>query len=505
VRHTNSELLLKRLGDYSFKIIINKQNKFSPDNYRDGDRGMDLLKSFQQYIKQQHLFQQKDKLLLAVSGGVDSVVLCELCKQAGYDFVIAHCNFQLRGEESERDEQFVRALAEKYKVEIFIEKFETEKYATEKKISIQVAARDLRYTWFLKFWMENYNSLPFKGKEIIYTGVSGWHVGGPHLFILTAHHADDNVETLLMNFFKGTGIKGLHGILPKENMAAGIIRPLLFAKKEAIKLFATENNLSFVEDSSNALNKYTRNYFRNELIPGLQKVFPQVEDNLLNNIERFKEIELLYRQAVEIHKKKLVEIKGEEIHIPVLKLLQTKPLATVLYEIISEFGFTSHQVNDVINLLQSESGKYIQSANYRVIRNRKWLIISPFTSSFAENILIEAEDKKIVFIEGKLQIEKHPTFDINHSPLTAQLDAAEIKFPLLLRKWKQGDYFYPLGMQKKKKLSRFFIDQKLSLTQKEKAWVIESNKKILWVVGMRIDDRFKITSKTKEVLQISLS
>ncbi len=466
---------------------------------------MDLLKAFQHYIKQQHLFNPKDKLLLAVSGGVDSVVLCELCKQAGYHFAIAHCNFQLRGEESERDEQFVRTLAEKYSVELFVEKFDTEKYAAENKLSIQVAARNLRYNWFVTFWMNNYDSLPAKGKDFISSGTPGWHVFDPHLFILTAHHAGDNVETLLMNFFKGTGIKGLHGIIQKEGLGSHLVRPLLFAKKEDIKLFAAENNLSFVEDSSNALNKYTRNYFRNELIPGLRKVFPQVEDNLLNNIERFKEIELLYLQAIEIHKKKLLEIKGEEVHIPVLKLQQTKPLATVLYEIISEFGFTSHQVNDAINLLQSESGKYIESANYRVIRNRKWLIISPFTSRFAENILIEAADKKIVFIEGKLRLEKHSTFDINHSPLTAQLDLSQIKFPLLLRKWKQGDYFYPLGMQKKKKLSRFFIDQKLSLTQKEKVWVIESDKKILWVVGLRIDDRFKVTDKTKEVLQISLS
>ena len=180
-------------------------------------------------------------------------------------------------------------------------------------------------------------------------------------------------------------------------------------------------------------------------------------------------------------------------------------MATVIYEIIKDYNFTSHQSEEVMALLQSESGKYIQSTSHRIIKNRKWLIISPNQTAAAQNILIEESDKQITFTEGKLQIEKYSTFNINHSPLTAQLDLSQINFPLLLRKWKQGDYFYPLGMQKKKKLSRFFIDQKLSLTQKEKVWVVESNKKILWVIGMRIDDRFKIMDKTKEVLQISFS
>ena len=200
----------------------------------------------------------------------------------------------------------------------------------------------------------------------------------------------------------------------------------------------------------------------------------------------------------------MIEEKGNEIHIPVLKLQKTKPLATVIYEIIKDYNFTSHQSEEVMALLQSESGKYIQSTSHRIIKNRKWLIISPNQTAAAKNILIEESDKQITFTEGKLQIEKYSTFNINHSPLTAQLDLSQINFPLLLRKWKQGDYFYPLGMQKKKKLSRFFIDQKLSLTQKEKVWVVESNKKILWVIGMRIDDRFKITDTTKNILQITL-
>ena len=457
---------------------------------------MQLLQKFIEFLKKENLFQPKDKLLLAVSGGVDSVVLCELCKQGGYDFVIAHCNFQLRAGESERDEQFVRELAKKYNAEIFVRMFDTEKYAEENKVSIQVAARELRYEWFKQIVNSQWSMV---NSENTHT-----HNSLLTTHILTAHHANDNIETLLMNLFKGTGINGLRGILPKQEK---IMRPLLFAKKEELLEFAKENALGYVEDSSNASDKYTRNFFRNQLIPSIQKVFPQAEDNLLNSIERFRDIEILYRQSIELHKKKLLEKKGGEIHIPVLKLLQSEPLPTIIYEIIKDFGFTSNQTEEVIKLLKSDTGKYVQSSSYRVLKNRNWLIISPVDSTIAENILIETEDQTIQFSKGKLKFEKLQ--NTNYQPQTtnsiANLDADEITFPLLLRKWKQGDYFYPLGMNKKKKLSRFFIDQKLSLTEKENIWVLEMNRKITWVVGKRIDDRVKITPKTKNILKITLS
>jgi tRNA(Ile)-lysidine synthase len=443
---------------------------------------MNLLEKYKVYIKAENLFQPRDKLLLAVSGGVDSVVLCELCKQAGYDFVIAHCNFQLRGEESTRDEQFVKELAKKYNAEALVKRFDAEKYAADNKVSIQVAARELRYQWF--------NEL-ISNESLV---IGHW--------VVTAHHLNDNVETMLMNFFKGTGINGLKAILPKQGR---IVRPLLFALRKEIEQFAEENNLSWVEDSSNASDKYTRNYFRNKLIPGIKEVFPQVEENLANNLQRFREAEQLYQQAIDQHKKKLLELKGNEIHIPVLKLLKARPLHSILYEIIKDFGFTAHQTDDCIALLKSETGKYVHSHSHRIIRNRTWVIISPNQSTGADNILIEKEGN-IDFTDGNLEIKKLQTTNLKlqTSNQIAQLDAKKLSFPLILRKWKQGDYFYPLGMNKKKKLSRFFIDQKLSLTQKEKTWVIEMNKKIIWVVGMRIDDRFKITDATKEILQITL-
>ena len=450
---------------------------------------MELLQQFKQYIQKENLFQTTDRLLLAVSGGIDSVVLCELCEQAGYDFIMAHCNFQLRGEESERDERFVVSVGEKYGVEVLVKKFETAQIATAEKKSIETTARDLRYHWFYEI---------LTGAQPIADNQQTAPV-----FIVTGHHADDNIETVVMNFFRGTGIAGIRGMLPKQGK---IIRPLLFARRAALESFAANNQLVFVTDTTNYENDYTRNFFRNQIIPLVKETYPEAEKNVLKNIHRFVETEQLYQQAIEQHTKKLLEKKGNEIHIPVLKLLKVKPLHTVLFEIIKQMGFTSHQVEEAIALLQSDTGKYIQSATHRIIKNRNWLIITPNRTTEAQNILIEEGTTNISYEGGILQIERHLINNYQPSGAShiAQLSAGEIKFPLLLRKWKQGDYFYPLGMDKKKKLSRFFIDQKLSLIQKENVWVIEMDKKIIWVVGMRIDNRFKIKDGTKEIIRLTL-
>ncbi len=315
-----------------------------------------------------------------------------------------------------------------------------------------------------------------------------------------------------MNFFKGTGIRGLQGILPKQG---DLIRPLLFATKEEIVHFASVNKVSFVEDSSNASDKYTRNYFRNQWIPSVQKIFPQVEENLANNIERFREIEILYNQAIDIHRSKLIEFKGKEVHIPILKLSKVKPLKTILYEIIKDYHFTAHQTEQAVNLLKSESGKYISSQTHRMINNRGWLIIAPINTEEAQHIIIEETDKTIVYEEGILNFKKLPKVPVEivqHSTTSVVIDSAKLEFPVILRKWRQGDYFYPLGMQKKKsgkpgkkKLSKFFIDQKISLLEKETIWVLESNQKIVWIISKRLDDRFKITPQTKSFLSIEFS
>jgi tRNA(Ile)-lysidine synthase len=461
---------------------------------------MALLQQFQQHITLNQLFSPNDTLLLAVSGGIDSVVLCELCKQAGYNFIIAHCNFKLRGAESERDAAFVQQLAQGYNVPVYIKEFDTAAYADSHKLSIQEAARELRYNWFAEL-LKPATGPALKREQTALAPVNTNHPQPTAL--VTAHHLDDNIETMLMHFFRGTGIHGLRGMLPKQGHIA---RPLLFARKQELKQFAVENNLQWVEDSSNALDKYSRNYFRHQLIPLVQKIYPEAENNLVNNLRRFADMEELYEQAVEQHKKKLLEQKGQEIHIPVLKLKKAQPLVSIVYEIIKGFGFSPAQTDEVIKLLESESGRYVRSATHRIIKNRRWLIIAPAQSEQAQNLVIDEDENKVVFENGELVFEQLQSRNVQlvNDAAIALIDKSELQFPLLLRKWKKGDYFYPLGLKKKKKLARFFIDQKLSLTDKEKVWVLESNKKILWVVGLRIDDRFKLTEATKQVLKIQL-
>ncbi|NOU38281.1 MAG: tRNA lysidine(34) synthetase TilS [Ferruginibacter sp.] len=441
---------------------------------------MIFLQKFKENIISNNLFTIKDKLLIGVSGGADSTILCQLCNDVGYNFAIAHCNFNLRGEESNRDEEFVKELAQKYKVQYFATHFDTITIAKKEKKSIEETARSLRYYWFKQLMKENSFD-----------------------YLLTAHHADDNIETVMMNFFRGTGIKGLRGILPKHQK---IVRPLLFARRADIETYANENNIDFVTDSTNAENDYTRNYFRNDILPFIEKIYPETKKNILNNIKRFKEIEEIYETTVQKTIESLVEKKGNEIYIPVLKLSHSKSLQTIIYEIIKEYNFSAAQVAEVEKLLKSESGKYILSSTHRILKNRKWLIISPTKKDeFVAHYLIEEDTKTIELPDHKIDI----THIVTNIPTDANehvaiLNSVNITYPLLVRKWKAGDYFYPLGMQKKKKLSKFFIDLKLSITQKENIWVIESNKKIIWIIGLRIDDRFKIIAHQTNAIKLNL-
>lgn len=447
----------------------------------------DLLQLFKRNAEKEKLFHSKDILLLAVSGGVDSVVLCELCQQSGFNFMIAHCNFRLRGEESNRDERFVQSLAQRYGVRLFTRHFDTNTYVLKNKVSVQVAARELRYKWF----------------DELATHLHA-ETGNP-VYITTAHHGDDNIETVLMSFFKGTGIAGMRGMLQKTGK---IIRPLLFAGKEEIIAFAKAQALDFVEDSSNASDKYSRNYVRHRIIPAIEEIYPSVRENMMANIDRFREIELLYTQAISAHKKKLLEERNGGLSVSVLQLSRAVPLKTVVFEIIKPYGFTAKQTKDAVALLEAGTGKFILSPTHRMLRHRNRLIISPLQADGAQMILIEEGETEVAFGGGKLRIiTREINGDKTELPVSAAmacLDLKRIEFPLILRKWKAGDYFYPLGMQKKKKLARFFIDQKMSLPEKESVWVIEMNKKIVWVVNRRIDDRFKITASTRTMLRISL-
>lgn len=440
---------------------------------------MDLLNLFIKNYKSQNLFDPKSKLLVAVSGGVDSVALCQLCRHSGLKFAVVHCNFQLRGDDSERDERFVASLAAQLEAPFFSVKFDTKKYAEENKVSTQVAARELRYHWFEQVRKEN-----------------------NYDYILTAHHADDNVETVLMSFFRGTGIRGLTGIKSKNGK---IRRPLLFARRSELENFIEKNKLPYVQDESNLHDDYTRNYFRNTVLPMIEKIFPEASENILSNIERMKEVSLLYRQAIEQHRKKMMVPKGNEWFLPVLLLQKSDAVATILFEIVREYGFTSGQVSEIINLLDSESGKYIVSPTHRILKDRRHLIISPLKESENTSVIMEGFGE-YAFAGGTVIVKEMADVpsQISADDAIAMLDAKNISFPLILRPWKTGDYFYPLGMPKKKKVSRFLIDKKLSLIEKERVWVVEMNKKIIWVLGYRIDNRFKITLSTEKIIQLEL-
>jgi len=438
-----------------------------------------LLAEFQESLQKLGV-AEKDRLLLAVSGGLDSVVLTYLSAMSGLEFAIAHVNFQLRGAESERDEVFVRQLANKYQKPFFVKKIDSVAYTKNEKSSIQVIARNLRYEWF---------------KTFIGTRVDQFK------FLLTGHHLDDNIETMLMYFFRGTGISGLTG-MPEKN--GHLLRPLLKISRKHLKEFALEQNLEWVEDSSNNSDDYTRNFFRNQLIPSVSRIFPELQLNLKNNLNRFSEAYTLYEQAIEIHKKKLLKQTGSEIHIPILLLKKAVPMKTILFEIIKAYHFSPSQTDEIIRLMDSTNGKYVSSSSHRIIKNRGWLIIAPANNESAAHIVIDSECG-VAYPEGWIQIN---TKSLDGSepfvapPGTECLDGRKINFPLLLRKWKTGDYFYPLGMKKKKKLARFFIDQKLSKTAKEKVWVLVMDSQIVWVVGQRIDNRFRMDATTNKILML---
>jgi len=441
-----------------------------------------LLQRFIIQMKEECGVSPDATLLLAVSGGVDSVVLAALCRQAGYRFHLAHVNFQLRGNESERDEIFVRELASSWDVPFHTIRFDTGTVAAKNKCSVQEAARQLRYEWFEKV----IESLHFE------------HAAETPSIICTAHHLDDNIETMVMHFFRGTGISGLRGMLPRQGRVA---RPLLEVSKEELTAYAAENKLNWVEDSSNAESKYTRNAIRNKLLPLAETIYPEAIGNLARNLSRFRDVESLYHQAIALYKKKLVKITGNEAHLPVALLQKSHPFSTILFEIINQYNFHPAQVDEVKLLLNAVSGKYVASSTHRIFKNRKWLIIAPLQTTVADNILIGEEAEYIDFPAGKINIIRFENPTISRHKFIATLDRSLIRFPLLLRKWKPGDYFYPFGMKKKKKLSRFFIDNKLSTTEKENVWVLEMNKKIIWVIGHRIDDRFRVSSNTTATLK----
>lgn len=437
-----------------------------------------MLSSFLTYIKKEKLFKPTDKVLLTVSGGIDSVVMCDLFHQAKIKFAIAHCNFQLRGKESNDDEKFVKALAKKYTVECFHLAFNTSTYAKKHQLSTQVAARELRYDWFEKIRKEH-----------------------GYKYIATAHHKDDVIETFFINLMRGTGIKGLHGILPKNKK---IIRPLLFCNKEEIKAYTQKNKLRYREDSSNASDKYVRNKLRHHVIPLLKTINPQLEDTMMNNIQHLREVETIYFEAIKQQRNAIVKEVDATMQISIPLLQTTNTPTTLLFEFLKPYGYSEAVVHEIIAALNGVSGKQFTSATHRLIKDRDFLIITKKSSIPEQQTLrVNKTQKEIVLDNCKLylsKISKNATFEVRRSANIAQVDFDTLSFPLKIRKWKEGDTFQPIGMKGKKKVSDFFVDTKLSIVQKEKTWILCTSKdEIVWIVGYRIDDRFKIREKTQKV------
>ncbi len=453
-----------------------------------------LEHAFSEHLSNNALFRKSDRLLLACSGGLDSVVLAHLLNRCGYVFELLHCNFNLRGEESKRDELFVRSLADTLGVPVSVRSFDTNAVMKATGKGVQETARELRYNWFKEVaaQVETENDLhaidPVNKKK----KSPAW--------VLTAHHADDLAETMAMNFFRGTGLAGLHGIREKMDI---FLRPMLFATRAEILAYAKQIGIDWVEDSSNSSIDYTRNSFRLRVFPEVETLFPSARQNLIANAKRFEEAEFLYRKQVEKIKSRLLEKKDNMLSVAVNKLKAVKPLDTIMHEVFGEFGFSAAHVPEIKKLFNAETGKWMASSTHRILRNRAWLLIEPIEARHQLVHVVEDGTTRIELDEAVIEFSKvqgsvEPDAHAHH----AWIDAAELRYPLLVRPWKQGDYFYPLGMKRKKKLSRFLIDLKLSAFEKESIHVIESDKRIVWVIGKRIDNRFRISSATQNTVLI---
>ena len=440
-----------------------------------------LILQIQRYITTHNLFAKGECLLVAVSGGADSVVLAHLLHTLGYNIALAHCNFRLRGADSDADEAFVKVLATKLNVPVYTTTFDTKTYKKTNQVNTQVAARELRYAWFASIINPN-TTTPYKA-------------------VVTAHHATDNAETIVMNLCKGTGIRGLQGMQPKANK---VIRPLLFATRDAIETFAQQNTIPYRTDESNASNDYTRNYIRNKVLPLLLVKYPTLILNINNTAQHITEANQLYSEAITQKIKKIVEIKQHEVHIPILKLQAQTAYSTLLHHIIQPYNFAPAQVPDALQLLTADNSKYIQSSTHQLVKNRNWLIITPLYTQQAEHIVIDKLEVTIKYATSLLSLHTATNHNLPQVPTTALLQANTVVLPLVLRPWKMGDYFYPLGMPKKKKVARYLIDAKLSKPEKDAVWVLQdATQKIIWVIGQRISDKCKVTDTTKPCLLLT--
>lgn len=441
-----------------------------------------MTDKFQAYIKKEGLFQPKHKLLVAVSGGNDSMALCELLGEAGYKFSVAHCNFTLRGAESDADAAFVEGYCLRNKLKYHYNSWDTAAYAKKNKISTQMAARELRYGWF--------EELMKKGK---------------YDFLLTAHHLNDNIETFFINLLRGSGINGLKGIVPK---AGKTVRPLLFATREEIESYVRTKGIIYREDSSNKEDKYLRNRIRHQVVPEFKTLNPSFEQTLASELEILRQVNNIVSAEVEKKKKALAQVKKDMCRIDIEKLKRSGSPQLFLYEIIREYGFNSMQAASVYDALDGLAGKMFFSETHQLLKDRKHLLIRDKAEAEEEETSIYKKTDRVkqpVALDiSYYKIKKGEEVRIPALKNVAYLDADKLNFPLKVTRWQNGDRFVPLGMWHPKKLSDFFVSEKMSLFDKDNQWILRDKEAIVWVIGRRIDDRYKVTPETKNVCIIEL-
>ncbi|MCE5206451.1 MAG: tRNA lysidine(34) synthetase TilS [Porphyromonadaceae bacterium] len=436
-----------------------------------------MIDTIRSFIEKESLFSTESPVIVGVSGGMDSMALLDILTLLGYRCMAAHCNFHLRGEESDRDEAFVKRWCKSVDVPFVSIDFDTRSYASDKKISIEMAARELRYNWFEMLRVQ------YRAEAIA-----------------VAHHRDDSVETVLLNLIRGTGIKGLTGISPKNGR---VVRPLLCLSREEISQYLVAHGIPYVTDSTNNDDLFLRNKLRLHIIPELKKLNPSVKDAIYRTALQVSEAEKVYNASV----KESIENIFHQDKIDIQSLRKTPSPLSVLFELLTPLGFGPSSIRDICKSLDAEPGKIFFSEQYRVIKDRDYFLIDKISDTMAadQSFLIETHTKEL-FIPLHLTFHTLPvTADIQRNKRFLYADYDRLKFPLTLRKWRQGDWFIPFGMKGRKKLSDYFTDRKFSLKDKEDAWILLSGDEILWVVGERPDDRFRVTKNTVRTFHVVLS
>lgn len=440
-----------------------------------------MVERWIKHLESNQFFSPIDTLLVGVSGGIDSIVLLDLLHRTGLAFAVAHCNFRLRGEESDRDEIFVKELAGRYEKPYFSQAFDTAEFATEHGISIEMAARELRYEWF---------------EEIRRIHHFDW--------IAVAHNSDDQAETFFLNLARGTGISGLTGI---KAVNGKVVRPLLFASRKEIESYASAHKLLFREDSSNALTVYQRNRIRHLLLPIMEELNPSFRASMQETIGHLRDASSIFYQAIERARDRVTLINsGSDLTLSLSELKLLSPLSTYLFEFLKPFHFNGDVVKEIVKALEGQSGKQFFSMTHRVVLDREVLLVQKLTELSDARFYLDEDCERMehpikLMISSQIRTD---SLNLNTVTSTALIDKDKLQFPLILRRWQKGDSFQPLGMKGIKKLSDFFVDEKFSLTDKENCWLLTNGEEIIWIVGVRLDDRYKITPDTTNVLEVKL-